>query len=56
MEHDLPPLTRPKFLPIIASNVLAVTLVRKANGRVDGFVIEGPIAGGHNAPPRGGWN
>lgn len=53
MEHDLPPLTRPKFLPIIASNVLAVTLVRKANGRVDGFVIEGPIAGGHNAPPRG---
>jgi nitronate monooxygenase len=28
-------------------------LVKKANGRVDGFVIEGPTAGGHNAPPRG---
>ena len=49
----LPPLTRPRFLPIIASNTLAVTLLRKANGRVDGFIIEGPTAGGHNAPPRG---
>jgi NAD(P)H-dependent flavin oxidoreductase YrpB (nitropropane dioxygenase family) len=28
-------------------------LARKANGRVDGFVVEGPSAGGHNAPPRG---
>ena len=28
-------------------------MVKKANGRVDGFVIEGPTAGGHNAPPRG---
>ena len=53
MECDLPPLKRPMFLPIIASNVLAITLVKKANGRVDGFVIEGPTAGGHNAPPRG---
>jgi NAD(P)H-dependent flavin oxidoreductase YrpB (nitropropane dioxygenase family) len=50
---QLPPLHRPKFLAIIASDVLAITLVRKANGRVDGFVIEGPTAGGHNAPPRG---
>jgi nitronate monooxygenase len=44
---------RPKFLPIIASNSLATMLVKKANGRVDGFVIEAPTAGGHNAPPRG---
>jgi nitronate monooxygenase len=44
---------RPFFFPIIASNSLAVMLARKANGRVDGFVIEGPTAGGHNAPPRG---
>jgi nitronate monooxygenase len=51
--RDLPPLRRPKFLAIIASNTLATTMVRKANGRVDGFVIEGPTAGGHNAPPRG---
>jgi len=52
-ECDLPPLLRPKFLPIVASNTLAVTLLRKANGRIDGFVVEGPTAGGHNAPPRG---
>lgn len=51
--HALPPLKRPMFLAIIASNTLAVTLVKKANGKVDGFVIEGPTAGGHNAPPRG---
>jgi nitronate monooxygenase len=53
MECDLPPLKRPKFLAIVASNTLATTMVKKANGRVDGFVIEGPAAGGHNAPPRG---
>ncbi|MBI4459763.1 MAG: nitronate monooxygenase [Acidobacteria bacterium] len=53
MECDLAPLTRPKFFAIIASNTLATTMVRKANGRVDGFIVEGPTAGGHNAPPRG---
>ena len=53
MERDLAPLTRPRFLAIIASNVLATTLLKKSNGRVDGFVVEGPSAGGHNAPPRG---
>lgn len=53
MERELPPLVRPRFLAIIASNTLATTMVKKANGRVDGFVIEGPTAGGHNAPPRG---
>ena len=53
MEGDLPPLKRPAFLPIIASHVLAATLAKKANGSVDGFIVEGPTAGGHNAPPRG---
>jgi nitronate monooxygenase len=53
MKRELPPLARPKFVAIVASNVLALTLVKKASGRVDGFVIEGPTAGGHNAPPRG---
>jgi NAD(P)H-dependent flavin oxidoreductase YrpB (nitropropane dioxygenase family) len=48
-----PPLSRPSFVPIIASNSLATMLARKANGRVDGFIVEGPTAGGHNAPPRG---
>jgi NAD(P)H-dependent flavin oxidoreductase YrpB (nitropropane dioxygenase family) len=48
-----PRLKRPKFLGIVASATLAMTLAKKANGRVDGFVVEGPTAGGHNAPPRG---
>jgi len=51
--RDLPPLVRPKFIAIIASNTLAITMLKKADGRVDGFVIEGSTAGGHNAPPRG---
>jgi nitronate monooxygenase len=46
-------LTRPKFLGIVSSHVLAVALARRSNGRVDGFVVERPRAGGHNAPPRG---
>ena len=46
-------LVRPRFLPIVSAASLAATLARKANGRVDGFVVEGPTAGGHNAPPRG---
>ncbi|MGE0813829.1 MAG: nitronate monooxygenase [Vicinamibacterales bacterium] len=48
-----PPLRRPRFLAIVASDVLAQTLVRRASGHVDGFILEGPTAGGHNAPPRG---
>ncbi|MDZ4804730.1 MAG: nitronate monooxygenase [Candidatus Eisenbacteria bacterium] len=47
------PLGRPQFLAIISSNTLALTLARKSSGKVDGFVVEGPTAGGHNAPPRG---
>lgn len=47
------PLRRPRFLPIVSAHSLALTLARKATGRVDGFVVEGPTAGGHNAPPRG---
>jgi nitronate monooxygenase len=46
-------LTRPYFLPIISSVVLAKTLIRRSTGKVDGFVVEGHTAGGHNAPPRG---
>ena len=53
MEGDHPPLDRPSFFPIIASTALATTMLRRSNGAVDGFVIEGPTAGGHNAPPRG---
>lgn len=52
-DEDPPELTRPRFLPIVASNSLATMLARKASGPVDGFIVEGPTAGGHNAPPRG---
>jgi len=48
-----PKLHRPKFLAIISSATLALTLAKKSSGKVDGFVVEGPVAGGHNAPPRG---
>lgn len=46
-------LNRPDFLPIISSDSLATMLLRRAEGSVEGFVIEGFTAGGHNAPPRG---
>ena len=48
-----PKLRRPHFLAIVYSATLAITLAKKSNGRVDGFVVEGDTAGGHNAPPRG---
>lgn len=48
-----PRLKRPRFLAIISSVTLAQVMARKASGKVDGFVVEGHTAGGHNAPPRG---
>jgi nitronate monooxygenase len=53
LEGERELLTRPKFLPIVSSNTLAGTMLKKANGRVDGLVVETRTAGGHNAPPRG---
>jgi nitronate monooxygenase len=53
MSGPAPQLKRPNFLGIVASATLAMTLARKSNGHVDGFVVEGETAGGHNAPPRG---
>jgi NAD(P)H-dependent flavin oxidoreductase YrpB (nitropropane dioxygenase family) len=49
----VPALKRPFFFAIVASATLAMTLARKSNGQVNGFVVEGETAGGHNAPPRG---
>jgi NAD(P)H-dependent flavin oxidoreductase YrpB (nitropropane dioxygenase family) len=46
-------LRRPAFLPIVSSHTLAAVLARKASGSVQGFIVEAPTAGGHNAPPRG---
>jgi nitronate monooxygenase len=53
LEGPVPALTRPRFLAIVSSHVLAANLLRRSTGKVDGFVVEGPTAGGHNAPPRG---
>ncbi len=47
------PLEKPRFIPIVASNLLARIFVKKLPpGSVYGFVVEEPTAGGHNAPPR----
>jgi NAD(P)H-dependent flavin oxidoreductase YrpB (nitropropane dioxygenase family) len=46
-------LSRPAFLPIVSADSLAAMLLRRSNGSVEGFIVEGPLAGGHNAPPRG---
>jgi nitronate monooxygenase len=44
---------RPDFFPIISSVVLAKALLQRSTGKINGFVVEMPSAGGHNAPPRG---
>lgn len=55
--HDdlpVPPvLRRPRVEAIIASVDLARALAADPAARPDGFVVEGHVAGGHNAPPRG---
>ncbi|MGE4109052.1 MAG: nitronate monooxygenase, partial [Bacteriovoracia bacterium] len=50
---SLPRIERPFFAPIVSSHALAESLLKKSNGKVDGFVVENHSAGGHNAPPRG---
>jgi len=50
---DLPKLRRPQFLAIVSVHVLATYLSKDPEIRPDGFVVEGPRAGGHSAPPRG---
>ena len=52
-EGNAPDIERPDFLAIVSSATLASMLARKSSGQVNGFIIEGPTAGGHNAPPRG---
>lgn len=47
------PLDVPKVLAIVSSTDLAVGLSEDPSASPDGFVVEAPTAGGHNAPPRG---
>lgn len=49
------PLKQPTLLAIVSSVDLAEELARDPATCPDGFIIEGPSAGGHNAPPRGPW-
>ncbi len=50
---DPPTLDAPAFFPIISSDALARIMDAKLpDEHVDGWVVEGPVAGGHNAPPR----
>ena len=51
--QTLHPLGRPAFLPIVSSGTLGTMLARRIQGDLAGFIIESPVAGGHNAPPRG---
>lgn len=50
---ELPAMRRPDFLAIVSAEALANYLYRDPEIRPDGFVVEGPPAGGHSAPPRG---
>ncbi len=58
IEGATPPdaLELPSFFPIVSSESLASILLRKSTGPIDGFIVEGNLAGGHNAPPRGRMN
>jgi len=51
--HPAPEVIRPRFFAIVSSHTLATYLDRNTSGSPDGYVVEMPLAGGHNAPPRG---
>ena len=48
-----PEIGRPQFIAIVSSNMLAGYLARDLRTRPEGFVVEGHVAGGHSARPRG---
>lgn len=48
-----PSMPVPAMLAIVSSTDLATGLANDPATRPDGFVVEAPTAGGHNAPPRG---
>nr|MDJ0499116.1 nitronate monooxygenase [Acidimicrobiia bacterium] len=54
-EGSSPEVERPEFLAIVSSVDLAAGLAGLPEPP-DGFIVEAPSAGGHNAPPRGPRN
>lgn len=50
--ESFPESKRPAFIAIVSSHLQAEGLAAKPETRPDAFVVEGPEAGGHNAPPR----
>ena len=46
------PIKRPQLLAIVSSHALVAYLNKDEITKPDGYVIEGHVAGGHNAPPR----
>ncbi|MEK7569039.1 MAG: nitronate monooxygenase [Patescibacteria group bacterium] len=51
--RKLPRLRRPGFLPIVSSPSIIKRFFIDEPEMIQGFVVELPPAGGHNAPPRG---
>lgn len=51
--RKLPRLRRPHFFPIVSSPSIIKRFFMDKPGAIQGFVVELPPAGGHNAPPRG---
>ena len=51
--RPMEPVATPRFLAIISVHSLANFLNRDEKIKPFGFIVEGPIAGGHSAPPRG---
>ena len=50
---EVRPMPCPGFYAVVSSDLLAGILAKKLPaGALAGFVVEGPTAGGHNAPPR----
>ena len=51
--EKLPELKKPFFLPIVSSDLGVNAIIRGCpKGSIDGIVVEGYRAAGHNAPPR----
>lgn len=51
-KNGLPEMKRPGFLPIVSTHILATRMAQRLIGGIQGFVVELPTAGGHNARPR----